>query len=281
LLERVLGVLRAAGHGVTPAPTSGPGDAERVVREAVTRSADLILVLGGDGTLNDALPGVIHTETPLAILPAGTSNVLAHDLRIGTNPARVASRLHLLEPRRVAAGLLKAAPDGKGRYFLLMAGVGFDAHIVHGIDLKLKANVGELAYWWGAVKELGRKLDEFQVEVDGRELTCSFALASRVRNYAGHLEIAEHASLRSEEFEVVLFEGRSALRYYGKYLGAILARRASKIRGISFRRATKIVFAAPEGMRVHVQVDGEYAGLLPASAEIVPQAVTLLVPPTY
>jgi len=277
----VTAALEAAGHRVSAQPTAGPGSAGRVAREAIERGADLIVALGGDGTLNEVLSGVVHSDVPLAMIPGGTANVCARELGLAANALEAAARLGDLVPRRIAAGLLRSEADGAGRFFLLMAGVGFDARIVYGLDLGLKSKLGELAYWSGAMKQFGRNLEEFEAHIDGQSLTCSFALASRVRNYAGHMEIAQSVSLLHDDFELVLFEGRSALRCYVKYLGAIVAGRASKTKGISFHRCRSVRFAAPAGDRVYVQVDGEYAGRLPATVEIVPEAVTILAPSGY
>jgi diacylglycerol kinase family enzyme len=277
----VLDTLRAAGHHVSPTPTPGPLAAGRVAREAIEKGADLILALGGDGTVNELLPGVVHSTVPLAVIPAGTANVLAHELGIGTNPIRAAARLGELEPRRVSIGLLRHEPGAQERYFLLMAGAGFDAHIVYRLSLGLKSKWGEVAYWTAALKELGRRLEQVDVQVGEQSFACSFALASRVHNYGGYFEIARRAALTRDDFEIVLFDGRTTLPSYAKYLAAIVARKASNTKGMSFLRGDKAGFSASPDQRVYVQVDGEYAGRLPASVEIVPQALTILVPPEY
>ena len=82
------------------------------------------------------------------------------------------------------------APGARG-LFLLMAGIGLDAKIVYNISLPLKARLGKLAYWIGGFGLVGRKLDEFEVLVEGRRVNCAFALISKVRNYGGDLEIAQ------------------------------------------------------------------------------------------
>jgi diacylglycerol kinase family enzyme len=262
-------------------PTPAPGTAGQIARKSVDSGADLIVALGGDGTLNEVLPGVVHSEVPLAVIPAGTANVFAREVGLGTKPLKAAARLHELVPRRVSAGLLRCEPGPLERYFLLMAGAGFDAHIVYNLNLPLKSRMGQLAYWTGAFKQLVRKFDEFEVRVGDVSFVCTFALASRVRNYAGYLEIARRTSLLRDEFEFVLFEGRSTVRFYSKYLGAVVAGRTSNLKGMYFLRGSKASFFGPPDSRVYVQVDGEYAGRLPATVEIVPAAVTVLIPPDY
>jgi YegS/Rv2252/BmrU family lipid kinase len=281
LPARVADALAAAGHGVSIAPTEGPGSAGRIAKQRIDAGADLILALGGDGTLNEVLPGAVHTGVPLGIIPAGTANVLARELGLGLNPKRAVQRLGEFVPQRIPLGLLRCEPANEPRYFALMAGVGFDAHIVYQLNLPLKAQLGQFAYWVSSFKQLFRTLDELDVEVNGETLRCTFALASRVRNYAGYLHIARRVSLVKPEFELVLFEGKSTLRHYLRYVVAVAAGKASNVKGMYFTRASKVTFSRPSDTRIYVQVDGEYAGHLPASIEIVPDALTLLVPPPY
>ena len=106
----------------------------------------------------------------------------------------------------------------------------------------------------------------------------SFALASRVRNYGGDLEIAPTISLLDDEFELVLFEGASSFTFL-KYMLGVVVQRHQRMRGVTILRTRKAVFSAPSTGRIHLQVDGEYAGLAPGTVEIVPNALTLLVPP--
>jgi diacylglycerol kinase family enzyme len=263
------------------APTAGPETAGQLARDRIRAGADLIVALGGDGTINEVAAGMIGSEVPLGVIPAGTADVLARELGLGPNWLKAAHRLPECQPHRISAGLLRMDGGARSRHFLLMAGVGFDAHIVYHLNLPLKARMGQIAYWVGALRELGRRLEEFEVQVGEQSFRCSFVLASRVRNYAGCLEIARHASLLRDDFGVVLFEGRSTPRYYAKYLPAVLAGTAPRTRGVYFLRARKISFATPPGSPVYVQVDGEYAGRLPATVEIVPNALTVLAPASY
>ena len=106
------------------------------------------------------------------------------------------------------------------------------------------------------------------------------ALASRVRNYGGDLEIARNITLLDHDFEVVLFAGVNPLRYI-KYLTAVLLGRAEGRKGVTMLRADSLTLSAPEDCRIYVQVDGEYAGRLPATLEMVPHCLTLLMPPGF
>jgi diacylglycerol kinase family enzyme len=237
------------------------------------------VVAGGDGTINEVMGGMARSFVPLAILPGGTANVLATELKLSRGLEHTARRLGEFRPQRISVGRV-TCDGGAERHFLLMAGIGLDAHVVYNINGRLKARIGKLAYWVAGWRLLGRRLTEFGVKIDGRERRCSFALVSKVRNYGGDFEIARTVTLFDDRFEVVLFEGRNTLRYV-KYFAGMVSNRLRGMRGVTVLQADRVILTASGGQPVYVHVDGESAGRLPAEIRIVPDALTLMVPPEY
>jgi diacylglycerol kinase (ATP) len=266
--------LKSLGIAPTLLATDAAGHATQLVRDAVAGGADLVLVLGGDGTINEAANGLIPSRVPLGVLPGGTANVLCNELGLGNRIERAVERLGMSVERRIAVGRVCGA--GEPRYFLMMGGVGLDASIVVKVNPRWKAKTGKLAYWAAGFGEFFRSVGQFQVSVNGVQHQCGFALASRVRNYGGDLEIASGASLLSEEFEVVLFRGSNPL-LYSAYMTAVLLRQVQAVPGVKTVKARCIEFSGD----AHLQFDGEYGGRLSARFEIVPDALTLLIPSTY
>jgi diacylglycerol kinase family enzyme len=115
--------------------------------------------------------------------------------------------------------------------------------------------------------------------VNGSRHRASFALASRVRNYGGDLEIARSIRLDEPEFELVTFEGNLAV-WYLKYFYGVLANKLTGMQGVTITRAREIELSGARG-EVLVQIDGEPFGPLPAKVELVPDALTLMIPSTY
>ena len=273
-------ILQKNGHSVTVAPTTGPATAGAIARDHIARGADLILAAGGDGTINEVAEGMVHSQVPLGILPAGTANVLAMEMRMGAKLLRTVERLEQASPRRISMGHVTCNGGKVSRYFLLMAGVGLDAHVVYHVSAALKAKTGKFAYWVAGWSLLGRRLVQMEVEIEGRKHTCSFALLSKVRNYGGDFEIARSVTLFEDTFEVVLFEGRSSLPYVKYFLGMALNRLAG-MKGVTVLRSDYLKLACADNPNVYVQVDGEFAGNLPAELRIIPDALTVLAPAEY
>jgi diacylglycerol kinase (ATP) len=267
--------------------TTGPGHAGEIARQEVDRGAELILVAGGDGTINEAVNGMAHSDVPLGILPAGTANVLANELGLGNSMERAAAALPDAVQERIALGTISGAGQASAsaehaspRYFLMMAGVGLDADIVYNLNPRLKEATGKAAYWIAGFSKVGHRIPEFTVQANGSEYRASFALVSRVRNYGGDLEIAPTISLLDDEFEMVLFEGESSFGFL-KYMLAVVVHQQQSMRGITILRTRHAVFSDLRDSNIHLQVDGEYAGVTPARVELVPNALTLLVPPGF
>lgn len=270
--------LEAAGHRVEAISTTGPGSATQIAQRLVAAGADLILVAGGDGTINEAVNGMVHSSVPLGVLPGGTANVLASEVGIAKGIVHAAEQVADWTPERLCLGLHRGG--AKPRHFLLMCGAGLDAHIVYQLSSGLKNWLGKPAYWIAGFSQLGKRLPEFDVEADVRMFRASFALASRVCNYGGDLEIATSVSLLEDRFELVLFSGESSFRYL-RYMAGVVRRRLDRTPGVTIVQASRIRLSAPEDRRIYTQVDGEYTGPLPATLELVPASLTLLLPPRY
>lgn len=280
LIDRAVEILKKGGHNIIVAPTTGPETAGAIARQHISGGADLVVAAGGDGTINEVAEGMVHSRVPLAILPGGTANVLAMEMKAGKDLERVALHLDEWQPHRISMGHICCHGGRVSRHFLLMAGIGLDAHVVRHVHPGLKAKTGKFAFWAAGLSLLGSSLPEFHVDVAGHKHQCSFALLSKVKNYGGDFEIARSVSLLDDQLEVVLMEGRSPLRYL-KYLTALMLNRLSGMKGVTVLRADRALISSLDSRNAGVHIDGEFVGLLPAEIRIVPDALTLLMPPEY
>ena len=278
-INRALQALAAHVDSVAAWPTDEPHAATRLAREACESGADLVLACGGDGTVNEIVNGLAGSQVTLGVLPAGTANVLAVETGLPLDPVEAARRLPDSEPHRLSLGrLCRAGGPPGGRYFLLMAGAGVDAHVVYTLHPGLKARLGIVAYFLAVAAEVWRHKPVFTVETGEARYECTYALAAKCAGYGGRIRIASGAHLLDEPLELVLFHTRRRFRYL-VYLGAVLAGALPRLADVTVLKATSLRLSAT-GL-LHVQVDGEYAGPLPATIEIVPEALTLLLPRDY
>lgn len=275
-LQRAVQILGDAGIEVTLQPTTGPGSATELARKAVTSGQDLVIVCGGDGTINEALQGLVSSAVPLAILPAGTGNVLAKELRLPWSIRRAAALIPQSRVERISVG---RAGD---RYFLALAGVGPDAATVRSLSQRLKQDLGQLAFWLEGMHQLFvYPFPQFRLEACGSEYDAVFAVISKTRHYGGPIQITRRARLEDDEFEVAVFQPASRLKFLW-YVLAVWLRRLERAKDVRFLRARSVRCEPVEpSKRIYVEVDGELAGTLPREFEIVPNALSLVIPPTY
>ena len=280
-IEQALEALARLIPEVDRMATEGRGDASRLAREAVESGCDLIAACGGDGTINEVIGGMAGSAATLLPLPAGTANVLAGVADLPTRPDLAAALLPELTTYEVPLGRVRTEGEQAAeRLFLLMCGIGVDAGIIYNLDTRLKAYLGEGAYWLGSLDQLHRKLEPFAVYLDGETHEATFVLLSKSRYYAGGLEITPNAELLAGEFEVAIFHGRSPLRYVG-YLAQLAARRLDSFPDVTFCRAKRVEASPLDSSAVYIEVDGELAGRLPAVVDIAAQKLKLLLPPDF
>lgn len=256
-------------------PTRAAGHATELAAKAAARETQLVIAAGGDGTANEVANGLVGTAAAMALLPCGTANVLANEMGMNVSPAEAAGLIPTMRPVRIAIGKLTPSA-GSPRHFLLMAGAGFDALVNQRVSSPLKNRIGKLAYWYAGLQMTGKRLPRIEVTANGRTVETGFALMARVRNYGGDLQIASRASLLDDRFELVTFRGETSWPY-GFYLAGALFGKATSLPGVH-SVFTDRVYLHSETPGIPLQADGEMAGELPATVEIVPDALTLLVP---
>ena len=256
---------------VSPRTTAGPDDATRLTAEAVARGAELVIVHGGDGTVNEALQALVGTDVPLALWPGGTSNVLAHERGLPGNLDRLAGITAAGSTRRVSVG------RAGQRYFLLMAGVGLDAEAIGSVHPGFKRLTGEGAYWLAGLKQLTDwNPVPFVMEANGERYRATFAVVANAASYAGGLRFAPDASMEDDLLDLCLFDATERARF-ARYLAAALSGSHVGLPGVTCVRARHAVAQGPDNRLVHV--DGERLGRLPVAFDCVPAALSLVVPP--
>jgi diacylglycerol kinase (ATP) len=280
-LEEARRIFRSGGIETELQSTTAPGEATAMARRAVEQSRQLVIVCGGDGTVNEVVNGMACSQVPLAVLPAGTANVLAKELSLPWNLPRAAARLIDAPYRRIALGL--ATPEkssGEPRYFLSVAGAGADGALVSAVRPEIKLKAGILAYWQEGLRQLTKyDFPMFRTSMAGNAtgIDASLVIVGRTKHYGGPFKITTEADLMRPEFELAFVTTRSAWRYIA-YLPLIWAGKLRSARYVHFFKTNSLQCESNSASHVQIQVDGEPAGRLPVEFRIVPDALTLAIP---
>lgn len=252
--------LARRGSRVEVKLTRGPLQGIALAREAVGEGAELVVAVGGDGTLNEVINGIAGTEARLGIVPLGWRNVLARELRIPTRLSKAMAILSGATARRIDLG------QANDRWFALMVGVGLDGESVRTVNYAMKKLLGGYAYQWAGVRALFRfRPEAFTVRIDGaRVLSGHSAIVSNARFYGGKHQVAPGARIDDGLLDLCLFERGGRLDYLRYFMGVVggLHHRYPDVSILTLRE-----MAIPErGIPVHA--DGDFIGFTPLSVRI-------------
>ena len=265
---------RARGLELINAPTDAPGHATEIVRSFLPSGLDVVVVCGGDGTISEVATGLAGSGVPLAILPGGTSNVLARELAIPLDLDQATELLFDGEPRGVRLFLANERP------FLLWTGIGLDARIMGRMIPFLKRWLGRTGIFFTVFTEFFRyEFPRLEVTVDGARHEATFAVVSHVRRYAGDWIITPEASLAADEVDVLLFSGRSRWRLFSLFRHIRLAKSGHLTRGFGKTvRGRSATIRSLEDYPVEVHVDGDCVLQTPVICQAADATVSILVP---
>jgi len=188
--------------------------------------SQVVVAAGGDGTINAVLNGLAGNSATCAILPLGTANVMAQELGINSTQ-QAASRMLFGRPQAFTAGRLQNYVR-QSRFFL-MAGVGFDGHIVRGVSLREKKLLGKSAYLLSSMRSLvSWDSSELQVTTETEQFSCGSLIISNAARYGGSFSLSPSANIFSPSFELTAIKGSSRNAALRAMTTAVLGRADSK-----------------------------------------------------
>jgi len=262
--------------------TTGPGDARRFAHAAASIGYDIIAAAGGDGTVNEVLNGIGDEpegfqRTRLGVLPLGTVNVFARELKIPTrleNAWKVLKRAH---ETKIDLGRADYLEDGKPaqRYFMQLAGAGLDARAIELVSWKLKKSAGPLAYVVAGLQALTEKQARIVVRADGKTIAGELALLGNGRLYGGPFDIFPGAEMNDGLLDACTFPSVDVPSLLRLAPGFILRRKLSEHR-VQRLRAAKIELTSETPAAF--ELDGEWVGHLPATFSVERQKLRVVIP---
>jgi diacylglycerol kinase (ATP) len=269
-LHRFLKPLAADGMSIDIRRTRRCGDGEPLAAAISPQDTDVLAIAGGDGTIDEVVNGLAVASLPVAILPLGTANVLAAELGISARSSRLARCV--LEGSTTEVYL----PRANGRRFTMMVGVGFDAHVVAGVNCRLKHSLGKAAYVLAFARTVWRfPYRCYDVIVDGHAYRAASVVIANGHFYGGRFSCAPDARLDEPDLHVCLFlrTGRwSTLRYAISLLLGSLPRRQD----VEIVRGRTIEVRGETGEPV--QCDGDAAATLPLMVSATTERLRFVAP---
>lgn len=262
--------------------TTAPGDARRFAHAAVATGYDIIAAAGGDGTVNEVLNGIGDepdgfTKTRLGVLPLGTVNVFARELKI---PLKLESAWRVLKrgnEMKIDLGRADFLDGGQpqSRYFAQLGGAGLDARAIELVSWKLKKSAGPIAYVVAGFQALAEKQPQISVSADGQKVAGELALFGNGKFYGGSFHIFPEAHLRSGQLDVCVFPRVNVPTLLRLAPGFIARRKLSEHR---VRRLRAGKFEVTSDLPAAFELDGEWIGHLPVTFSVAPQTLRVVVP---
>jgi len=263
--------LTRAGIASELHATKGRGDAYARLRSLGTE-LDLVVSVGGDGTLREVFEGLVDPATPVGVLPYGTANVLAAELGM---PRDVHHALEILLAGRTSAIDVSLV---NGRLSFLATGVGVDALAVADVEARRRGPIAKWSYLQAFLNVLPRyRRPELRVEIDGEPLagTFGFVLVGNLRHYAGFVKLDRGARFDDGRLEVYLFPQGSRLELVRCLLRGVVSQLSGGV--VRLERASRSVRIDADEP-VPCQVDGDAAGTTPVELVLAPNQYRVVVP---
>jgi YegS/Rv2252/BmrU family lipid kinase len=273
-LRRFLATKVAMSPNIALAATPWPGAAREIAGRAVCDGFDVIVAAGGDGTINEIVNGIGTTGVPLGVLRVGTVNVFARELGI---PKQLDAAWRLIERGHTTQIDLGCAESrGTRRYFVQLAGVGFDAWAVQRASNGLKRKIGPLSYIWAGLKAVSLPRVAVDVSCNGAGNARGQAvLIGNGRRYGGDFALFPEADQRDGKLDVCVFENGGYLDVL-RYAQSVVRGMHTKLPDVKYFQAEE--FECRASAVVPFELDGEDAGEAPVKFSVLPGALSVLVP---
>ncbi|MCB9894205.1 MAG: NAD(+)/NADH kinase [Planctomycetes bacterium] len=247
--------------------TEHAGHGKQLAAEAAGQGFDGVIAIGGDGTVNEVVNGLGPHGLPLMVIPQGTGNVLAKELRASR---KVMDYLDCVREWRI--GHRDLGRLSNGRLFSCFVGAGFDGQCTRALAER-KGAIHMAQYvpiMWKAIKHSDFRT--LRVHSDDRcEAGVSYTLVSITPEYGGPMWLTGKAKPDDGRFDVLTVHERITPLALVKLVSFAMMRRMGKAQSTRFFRTGKLRVEAEE--EVPIQVDGDFAGFLPIEAEVLPNAL--------
>lgn len=279
-VEAVIGclVLNEIVSHVDVVYTQKQYDARRAAQQLKYGQYDLVVAVGGDGTVNDVINGIIkgRSRIPVAVLPEGTSNAFAHALDLPSQKEEFCRMIRDFKTLAIDVGKMN------GEYFVSTLAGGLGADISYKAASDTKAIFGKKAYFFEALKSFPKQLFRpIRLYFDSEEFTAKtntvMFYISNAGGVAGNKRLFKNSSMNDGVLNVAVFQKMSLIEFAFVF-SAFLRGKYIDHSKVKLFQTKKIRIKPMDDSMIPVNSDGEMAGILPIDVECVPKAVRIVVP---
>ena len=285
LLATLNSFFRQAGIRWEVSITHGDGDGVELAKKAVAEGADVVGVYGGDGTVMEVASGLIGSEVPLLILPGGTGNLVAAELRISPHLERACQLVcgETYRTRKIDVGQMDE------HFFLLRVGCGIETGVVQDATRELKDQFGKWAYVFAAIKRLQESpVADYEIKLDNREIFRAKGVACVVANIGtvglGRLTLSPKVDVDDGKLDVFFLKKANLegiVQLAGKMMGLDPRSPDDVTPGLD---ASQLVnhwhvneVSIHSDPQLDMQVDGDVIAKTPQTVRALPSALTVVV----
>lgn len=251
--------------------TKKPGDAT-IIASNYAKLVDFIIVFGGDGTIREVVEGITKTPIPIGIIPFGTVNVLALDLKIPFNPIKAINTIIEGNIKKIDIGFINTIP------FLLMCSSGIDALAVHNVNLNTKKIIGPIAYIFSAIKSIIiYRPHKITINIIDQDIIDEgyLVIISNSRFYGGKFVIDKDTSIDDGLLNIFLFK-KGLIKDTFRLFAGVLLNKIEQVPGIVYYKGKEIYLNSKK--KVYMQIDGDKAPPPPAHITIKKRIIPIFTP---
>lgn len=277
--------FRAAGIRWEVSITHGDGDGCDLARKAIAEGADAVGVYGGDGTVMEVASGLVGSDVPLLILPGGTGNLVAAELKISTHLDRACQLIcgETFRTRKIDVGQMD------GHHFLLRVGCGIETGVVQDATRELKDQFGKWAYVFAAIKRLQESpVADYEIQLDNRETFRATGVACVVANIGrvgvGRLTLSPQVDLDDGKLDVFFVKKANLegiVQLAGKMMGIDPRNPEGVAPGLDASQLVNHWHVSEVSIHsdppLEIQVDGDVIATTPQTIRALPSALTVVV----
>lgn len=278
-LKEEIETLLGDSHELSFLETSDRGDAENLSQRAIESGEEYVVAVGGDGTLNEVLQAVVGTSCALGILPCGTGNDFAREIGMAAEANSIAKSIRERRTMRVDVGRVDFGPDQTSRFFLNIAGCGFDVAVADRVNQGFRAFRGVSAYVAAVVSTLMRyRAIPIRVKSSHGPAETQRLMLVAIANakcYGGGMKVAPNASIEDGLFDVVLVHEIGRIGFLRSFPKVFSGTHLTHPKVSHFQADT---LSIDSDLPQRLLLDGELFGATPATFHVLPNAVEFLVP---